>query len=62
MVFHNRMMGNWFQRFQENVIKYIQTDLQEEEGREGGREGRPNAIFESKETFRTEVISFVTQC
>lgn len=39
MVFHNRMMGNWFQRFQENVIKYIQTDLQEEEGREGGREG-----------------------
>lgn len=55
MVFHNR--GNWFQRFQENMIKYIQTNREEEEG----REGRPNAIFESKETFRREVISFVTQ-
>lgn len=35
MVFHNCMMGNWFQRFQGNVIKDIQTDRQEEEGREG---------------------------
>lgn len=57
MVFHDRMMGNWFQRFQGNMIKYIKTDRQEEEG----REGRPNAVFESKETFRREVISFVSQ-
>lgn len=54
MVLNNRMMGNWFERFQENVIKYIQTDIQED----GGREGRPNAIFESQATFRRELIFF----
>lgn len=61
MVFRNRVMENWFQRLQENVIKYTQTYRQvageEREGAGGAREG--NAIFDSKETFWRAVVSFV---